>query len=193
MAIIGYGSQGHAHALNLKDSGVQVKVGLRARNSKSIAKAKKAGFEVVPSAEATKWADVVMILAPDQIQAKVYAEEIGPNLTAGKLLMFAHGFNIHFKTIVPAAGIDVGMAAPKAPGHRVREVFIEGGGVPGLIAVHQDATGKAHALVPQLPEGHRLHPRRSSGDDLQGRDRDRSLRRAGGAVRRHQRAHQGGL
>jgi len=90
---------------------------------------------------------VVMILAPDQIQAKIYAADIEPNLTAGKLLMFAHGFNIHFKTIVPAAGIDVGMAAPKAPGHRVREVFIEGGGVPGLIAVHQDATGNAHALV----------------------------------------------
>jgi len=88
-----------------------------------------------------------MILAPDQIQAKIYAADIEPNLTAGKLLMFAHGFNIHFKTIVPAAGIDVGMAAPKAPGHRVREVFIEGGGVPGLIAVHQDATGNAHALI----------------------------------------------
>jgi ketol-acid reductoisomerase len=147
VAIIGYGSQGHAHALNLKDSGVHVKVGLPATEAESVVKAKKAGFEVVSPAEATKWADVVIILAPDQIQAKLYAEEIGPNLSAGKLLMFAHGFNIHFKTIVPAAGIDVGMAAPKAPGHRVREVFIEGGGVPGLIAVHQDATGKAHALI----------------------------------------------
>lgn len=145
VAIIGYGSQGHAHALNLKDSGVQVKVGLAA-TSKSIAKAQKAGLEVVTVAEATKWGDVVMVLVPDQTAAKLYAEEIGPNLSAGKLLMFAHGFNIHFKTILPAAGIDVGMAAPKAPGHRVREVFTEGGGVPGLIAVHQDATGKAHAL-----------------------------------------------
>ena len=145
VAIIGYGSQGHAHALNLKDSGVQVKVGLAA-NSKSIAKAQKAGLEVLTVAEATKWADVVMILVPDQTQAKLYAEEIGPNLADGKLVMFAHGFNIHFKTIVPAKGIDVGMAAPKAPGHRVREVFTEGGGVPGLIAVHQDATGNAHAL-----------------------------------------------
>ena len=145
VAIIGYGSQGHAHALNLKDSGVQVKVGLAA-NSKSIAKAQKAGLEVTTVAEATKWADVVMVLVPDQTAAKLYAEEIGPNLSAGKLVMFAHGFNLHFKTIVPAAGIDVGMAAPKAPGHRVREVFIEGGGVPGLIAVHQDATGNAHAL-----------------------------------------------
>ena len=145
VAIIGYGSQGHAHALNLKDSGVQVKVGLAA-NSKSIAKAQKAGLEVTTVAEAAKWADVVMVLVPDQTAAKLYADEIGPNLTPGKLLMFAHGFNIHFKTIVPAAGIDVGMAAPKAPGHRVREVFSEGGGVPCLIAVHQDATGNAHAL-----------------------------------------------
>jgi ketol-acid reductoisomerase len=146
VAIIGYGSQGHAHSLNLKDSGVQVKVGLAA-NSKSIAKAQKAGLEVGTVPEVTKWADVVMVLVPDQTAAKLYAEEIGPNLSAGKLLLFAHGFNIHFKTIAPAAGIDVGMAAPKAPGHRVREVFTEGGGVPGLIAIHQDATGKAHPLT----------------------------------------------
>ena len=146
VAIIGYGSQGHAHALNLKDSGVEVKVGLAA-NSKSIAKAQKAGLEVTTVAEATKWADVVMVLVPDQTAAKLYADEIGPNLAAGKLLLFAHGFNINYKTIVPVAGIDVGMAAPKAPGHRVREVFTEGGGVPCLIAVHQDATGNAHALT----------------------------------------------
>jgi ketol-acid reductoisomerase len=146
VAIIGYGSQGHAHALNLKDSGVHVKVGLAA-NSKSIAKAQKAGLEVGTVADVTKWADVVMVLVPDQTAAKLYADEIGPNLAAGKLLLFAHGFNIHYKTIIPVAGIDVGMAAPKAPGHRVREVFTEGGGVPCLIAVHQDATGKAHALT----------------------------------------------
>jgi ketol-acid reductoisomerase len=145
VAIIGYGSQGHAHALNLKDSGVQVKVGLPP-TSKSIGKAQKAGLEVTTPAAATGWADVIMILTPDQTQAKLYAEEIAPHLTAGKLLMFAHGFNIHYKTIVPSKDIDVGMAAPKAPGHRVREVFTEGGGVPGLIAVHQDATGNAHAL-----------------------------------------------
>jgi len=144
VAIIGYGSQGHAHALNLKDSGVQVKVGLQA-GSKSVAKAQKAGLEVLTPAEAAKWADVIMILTPDQSQAKLYADEIAPNLTAGKTLMFAHGFNIHFKTIVPPADVDVSMAAPKAPGHRVREVFTEGGGVPGLIAVFQDASGKAHA------------------------------------------------
>ena len=146
VAIIGYGSQGHAHALSLKDSGVHVKVGL-APTSKSRAKAKKAGLEVTTPAKAAKWADVVMILTPDQTQAKLYADEIGPYLKPGALLMFAHGFNIHFKTIVPAKNISVGLAAPKAPGHRVREVFTEGGGVPGLIAVHQDATGDAHSLV----------------------------------------------
>ncbi len=146
VAVIGYGSQGHAHALNLKDSGVQVKVGLQ-KGSKSVAKAQKAGLEVVTPAEAAKWADVVMMLVPDQTQAKLYAEEIGPNLADGKMLMFAHGFNIHFKCIVPSAGIDVAMAAPKGPGHRLREIFTEGGGMPGLIAVHQDATGKAHDLA----------------------------------------------
>jgi ketol-acid reductoisomerase len=146
VAIIGYGSQGHAHSLNLKDSGVQVKVGLAA-NSKSIAKAQKAGLEVDTVAAATAWADVVMILTPDQSQAKLYTDEIAPHLSARKLLLFAHGFNIHFKTIIPAKDIDVALAAPKAPGHRVREVFTEGGGVPGLIAVHQDATGNAHKLT----------------------------------------------
>ena len=146
VAIIGYGSQGHAHALNLKDSGVEVRVGLAA-GSKSIGKAQKAGLEVGTPTEVTKWADVVMILVPDQTQAKLYADEIGPNLAAGKLLLFAHGFNIRYDCIQPSPGIDVAMAAPKAPGHRVREVFTEGGGVPGLIAVHQDATGTAHALT----------------------------------------------
>jgi ketol-acid reductoisomerase len=146
VAIIGYGSQGHAHALNLKDSGVEVRVGLAA-GSRSTAKAQKAGLEVGTPAEVTKWADVIMILTPDQSQAKLYTEEIAPNLSAGKLLLFAHGFNIHYKTIVPDAGINVGLAAPKAPGHRVREVFTEGGGVPGLIAVHQDPSGDSHALI----------------------------------------------
>ena len=146
VAIIGYGSQGHAHALNLKDSGVHVKVGLQP-GSKSIAKAEKAGLEVDTPANAAKWADVVMMLIPDELQAKVYNEQIAPNLKPGSMLMFAHGFNIHYKTIVPAKDIDVSMAAPKAPGHRVREIFPEGGGVPGLIAVFQDATGKAHDLA----------------------------------------------
>src|SRR6202035_4688491 len=146
VAIIGYGSQGHAPSLNLKDSGVQGKVGF-AVGSKSIGKAQKAGLEVDTVPSVTKWADVVMVLVPDQTAAKLYADEIAPNLSAGKLLLFAHGFNIRYCTIVPAKDIDVALAAPKAPGHRVREVFTEGGGVPGLIAVEQDSTGKAHDLT----------------------------------------------
>jgi ketol-acid reductoisomerase len=144
VAIIGYGSQGHAHALNLKDSGVDVSVGLPS-TSKSVAKAKAAGLRILPVAEAAAWADVVMLLVPDTTQAKLYAAEIAPHLVAGNTLMFAHGFNIRFGTITPAKNIDVTMIAPKGPGHRVRETFQDGGGVPALIAVHQDATGKAHA------------------------------------------------
>ena len=146
VAIIGYGSQGHAHALNLKDSGVQVRVGLRA-GSAGAEKARKAGLEVSSVADAAKWADVIMVLVPDQTAAKVY-KEIEPGLTAGKTLMFAHGFNIRFRTINPPAGVDVSLVAPKAPGHRVREVFTEGGGVPALVAVEQDASG--HALKQAL-------------------------------------------
>ena len=144
VAIIGYGSQGHAHALNLKDSAVDVVVGLPA-TSKSIEKAKAAGLRVLTVAEAAKWAEVIMILIPDQHQAKVYKADIEPHLTAGKTLMFAHGFAIRFNWIVPPKDVDVSMIAPKAPGHRVREVFIEGAGVPGLIAVHQDVSGNAKA------------------------------------------------
>ena len=146
VAIIGYGSQGHAHALNLKDSGVQVRVGIRA-DSPANAKAKSAGLEVLTPTEAAAWADVVMLLVPDQTAAKVYAE-IAPHLTAGKTLMLAHGFNIRYKTITPPANIDVSLVAPKSPGHRVREVFQEGGGVPALVAVEQDASG--HALAQAL-------------------------------------------
>ncbi len=146
VAIIGYGSQGHAHSLNLKDSGVDVRVGLPA-SSRSIKKAKAAGLEVLSVADAAKWADVIMILAPDTSQAAIYNEHIAPHMGKGKTLMFAHGFNIRYGTIVPTKEIDVSMVAPKAPGHRVREVFTEGGGVPALIAVHQDASGKAHALA----------------------------------------------
>jgi ketol-acid reductoisomerase len=145
VAIIGYGSQGHAHALNAKDSGVKVVVGLH-DGSKSIDKAKADGLDVFSVADATKQADVVMILVPDTKQAEVYANDIGPNLKPGSMLMFAHGFNIHYGQIKPPANVDVTMVAPKAPGHRVREVFKEGAGTPGLLAVHQDATGKAHAL-----------------------------------------------
>lgn len=146
VAIIGYGSQGHAHALNLKDSGVPVKVGLP-DNSKSREKAKSAGLEVTSIAEATKWADVVMMLIPDTRQPAVYAKEIASNLKPGSMLMFAHGFNIRYGTIVPGKDIDVTMIAPKGPGHRVREVYQEGGGVPSLLAVHQNTSGKAKELA----------------------------------------------
>ena len=146
VAIIGYGSQGHAHALNLKDSGVKVRVGL-APTSKSVAKAKKAGLTVGAVDAVSRWADVIMVLVPDHIQARLYRESIAPHLTAGKMLMFAHGFNIRFKGITPPKNVDVTMIAPKSPGHRVREVFQEGGGVPGLVAVFQNATGNAKKLA----------------------------------------------
>ncbi len=146
VAVMGYGSQGHAHALNLKDSGVDVMVGLPS-TSKSVEKARAAGLTVKTIAEAAQWADVIMILLPDQHQAKVYDADIKPHLTAGKMLMFAHGFAIRFSWIVPPKDVDVTMVAPKAPGHRVREVFTEGAGTPALLAVHQDATGKGRATT----------------------------------------------
>jgi ketol-acid reductoisomerase len=152
VAIIGYGSQGHAHALNLKDSGVQVRVGLRP-DSSSVAKAREAGLEVGSVADVSKWADVIMILAPDTEQPAIYEKHIAPNLSAGKTLMFAHGFNIRYGTIKTPDGVDVTMIAPKAPGHRVREVFVEGGGTPGLLAIHQDATGNAEALALSYAKG----------------------------------------
>src|SRR5579883_2175479 len=142
VAIIGYGSQGHAHALNLRDSGVKVVVGLYP-GSKSWQKAESAGLKVLSTADAAKAADFIMILVSDHIQGDLYRNEIEPGLTPGKTLMFAHGFNIHFNEIKAPEGVDVSMVAPKAPGHRVRELFTEGVGVPGLVAVHQDASGKA--------------------------------------------------
>ena len=152
VAVFGYGSQGHAHALNLKDSGVEVQVALHA-GSRSRAKAEAEGLSVVAGADAAAWADVVMMLTPDTTQAGIYAEQIAPHLSAGKMLMFAHGFNIRFKTIQPPADVDVTLIAPKAPGHRVREVFLEGGGTPALIAVEQDATGGARALALSYAKG----------------------------------------
>lgn len=146
VAVIGYGSQGHAHALNLKDSGVNVVVGLY-EGSKSWAKAEADGLKVLNVAEATKAADLIMILLPDTTQGKVYQESIKPNLTAGKTLMFAHGFNILYGQIVPPADVDVSMVAPKSPGHRVREVYVDGVGTPGLIAVYQDASGQAKQVA----------------------------------------------
>src|SRR5678815_3129256 len=152
VAVIGYGSQGHAHALNLMDSGVDVVVGLQA-GSKSADKAKATGLKVMNVGEASKWADVIMILIPDQHQAKVYKADIEPHLSAGKMLMFAHGFAIRFNWIVPPKDIDVTMVAPKAPGHRVREVFKEGAGTPGLLAVYQDVSGKGRATALSYARG----------------------------------------
>ena len=142
VAVIGYGSQGHAHAQNLKDSGVNVVVGLY-EGSKSKAKAESQGLKVYPVAEATKMADIIMVLIPDELQADMYKKDIAPNLKAGDMLMFAHGFNINYKLIVPPADVDVTMIAPKAPGHTVRSEYQAGKGTPCLVAVEQDATGKA--------------------------------------------------
>src|SRR5487761_622435 len=146
IAVIGYGSQGHAHALNLRDSGCTVCVGLLAA-SQSREKVIAAGVTLKSVSDAAAWADVVMILAPDTSQPAIYEREIAPHMSAGKMLMFAHGFNVRYGTIRLPANIDVTMVAPKAPGHRVREVFVEGGGTPALLAIHQDATGSAKQLA----------------------------------------------
>jgi len=146
VAVIGYGSQGHAHSLSLRDSGVEVVVGLQ-EGSKSRAKAEEQGLEVKTPADASAWADVIMVLAPDTAQRKIYAESIAPNLTAGKALFFGHGLNIRFGLIKPPADVDVAMVAPKGPGHLVRRQYVDGKGVPALIAVEQDASGGAQALA----------------------------------------------
>lgn len=146
IAILGYGSQGHAHALNLKESGCDVRVGLY-QGSSSWARAEQAGLKVMLSGEAVAEADIVMILTPDTLQPAIYANDVAPNLKAGAMLMFAHGFSIHYSQIVPPKNVDVTMIAPKAPGHRVRELYIDGQGTPGLVAVYQDVTGNAKALA----------------------------------------------
>ena len=146
VAVIGYGSQGHAHSLNLKESGVDVVVGLR-EGSSSREAAEEAGLTVMSPEEATAWADIVMMLVPDQIMGEIYRQSVEPNLDTGDVLMFAHGFNIHFGEIKPPDDVDVSMIAPKGPGHLVRRTFTEGSGVPCLIAVHHDHTGKAHDLA----------------------------------------------
>ena len=146
LAVIGYGSQGHAHALNAHDSGLDVMVGLYA-GSPSWAKAEQAGLKVAEVAEATRQADVIVLLIPDEKQRHIFEESIQPELSPGKSLVWAHGFNIHFKQIKPPEGVDVWMVAPKAPGHRMRELFVEGKGVPSLVAVEQDATGKAWEMA----------------------------------------------
>lgn len=146
VAIIGYGSQGHAHAMNLRDSGVEVVIGLR-EGSKSAQKAEEAGFTVMSNADAAAWADLVMLLAPDTSQASIFKNDIEPNLNAGDALFFGHGLNIHFGLIEPAADITVGMVAPKGPGHLVRRQFVDGKGVPCLIAIAQDPTGHGRELA----------------------------------------------
>ena len=146
IGIIGYGSQGHAHALNLQESGMNVSVGLY-EGSKSWSKAEEDGLNVGTVSEVSEKSDIIMVLIPDHIQAKVYEESILPHLLPGKTLMFAHGFNIHYDAITPPENVDVTMIAPKAPGHRMREVYTKNSGVPGLLAVHQDASGNAHATA----------------------------------------------
>jgi ketol-acid reductoisomerase len=152
VAVLGYGSQGHAHALNLRDSGVDVVVGLR-EGSSSAAKAEAEGLEVLPLGEAVEAADVIMVALPDTDQKRVYDEHIEPNLVAGNSLAFAHGFNIHFAQIQPPDGVDVWMIAPKGPGHHVRRTYVEGGGVPALVAIHHDATGDAMGLALAYAKG----------------------------------------
>jgi ketol-acid reductoisomerase len=152
VAIIGYGSQGHAHAQNLRDSGVNVVIGQRP-GGPNYDLAKEHGFEPLSAAEAAKKADCIMILLPDQVQAAVYKADIAPNLAPGKVLFFAHGFNIHFSQILPPKDVDVVMVAPKGPGHLVRRVYTEGGGVPCLVAVHQDASGKAQDIALAYAKG----------------------------------------
>jgi ketol-acid reductoisomerase len=146
VAVIGFGSQGHAHAMNLKDSGVDVAVGLRPGSSRAT-RAAEFGLKVMDPAEAVAWADVVMVLVPDQVQADLYEQVIAPNLDPGDVLLFAHGFNVHFGYITPPSDIDVAMVAPKGPGHLVRRQYVEGSGVPALVAVQQDSSGAAHAIA----------------------------------------------
>jgi ketol-acid reductoisomerase len=146
IAVIGYGSQGHAHALNAKDSGLDVTIGLY-EGAPSAERARQAGLQVLSVADAVKSADVVVMLIPDEKQRRIFEESVGPNVQKGASLVWAHGFNIHFKQIVPPEGVDVWMVAPKAPGHRMRELFVEGKGVPSLVAVEQDVTGRAWELA----------------------------------------------
>src|SRR3954467_2832217 len=146
VAIVGYGSQGHAHALNLRDSGVKdVAVGLR-KGSPSAQKAEKEGLKVMEVADVAKWADIIMMLTPDELQADIYRDHLAPNMKQGAALMFAHGLNVHFNLIEPRADLDVGMVAPKGPGHTVRGEYLKGGGVPCLLAIHKDKSGNAHEL-----------------------------------------------
>ena len=193
VAVIGYGSQGFGHSNNLKDSGVpEVVVALRP-GSASAAKAEAAGFRVMSADEAAAWADVVMVLVPDELQADLYQQQLAPNLKEGAALAFAHGFNIHFRLIEPRPDLDVFMIAPKGPGHLVRAEYERGAGVPCLVAIQQDASGGALDLA--LSYGAAIGGGRAGIIETSFREemRDRSVRRAGGAVRRHVRADPGRL
>ena len=175
VAVLGYGSQGHAHSLSLRDSGVDVRIGLP-EGSKSRPKAEAEGLKVMTPAEASADADVIVILAPDHIQRKLYAESVEPNLTAGKALVFGHGFNIRFGYITPPEGVDVFMVAPKGPGHLVRREFVDGRGVPVLVAVEKDETGNAWPLALSYAKGDRRPPCGWHQDHLHRGDRDRPVR-----------------
>ena len=164
VAIIGYGSQGHAHALNLKDSGVNVVVGLRPGSS-SVAKAEAHGLKVLDPADAASEGDIVMLLAPDELHGQIWDDGLKDGIAAGNMLLFGHGFSIHYEQIVPPPDVDVALVAPKGPGHLVRRQYLEGSGVPCLVAVHQDATGDALRHRAGLRQGHRRHPRRRHRDD----------------------------
>ena len=152
VAVLGYGSQGHAHAGNLRDSGVSVVVGLRS-DSSSRPRAVEAGFEVLETAEAVRRGDIVMVLLPDHVQGPIYTQDIAPNLEAGNTLLFAHGFSVHFDQVKPPADVDVAMVAPKSPGHLVRRTYTEGNGTPGLVAIHQDASGSARQVALAYAKG----------------------------------------
>ena len=193
VAILGYGSQGHAHAQNLKDSGVaDIAVALR-EGSATAAKAINAGFKVMTNADAAAWADVIMILAPDEHQAAIYADDLHANLKQGATLAFAHGLNVHFGLIEPRADLDVIMIAPKGPGHTVRSEYVRGGGVPCLIAVHQDASGNAHDLA--LAYASAVGGGRSGIIETNFREECETdlFGRAGRAVRRHHAPDPGGF
>jgi hypothetical protein len=191
-AVLGFGSQGHAHALNLKDSGVKVIIGLYP-GSKSIPVAKEKGFEVFDTGEAVKRADVIFVALPDTKQAAAYEKDIEPNLSKGKTLLFSHGFSIHFKTVVPPKDVNVILVAPKGPGHIVRRQYTEGKGVPALIAVYQNPGQGREEDRTRLGEGNRWDTRGCDRDGLQGRNRDGSLWRTDGAVRWMFRAGAGGI
>jgi ketol-acid reductoisomerase len=190
LAVIGFGSQGHAHALNLKDSGLKVIIGLY-EGSKSIKVAKEKGFKVVTTAEAVKQADVIMLALPDTKQAAIYLKDIAPNLTKGKTLVFAHGFAIHFKTIVPPKNVNIILVAPKGPGHTVRSQYAEGKGVPDRhLSKPRQGCEKNRA---RLGQGHWRHPCRRARNLVQGRDGNRFVRRTDRPLRRRERADPCGL